>query len=117
MTTGQRLAYLSGLPSGSALAHLMAITTGTGTGETIYAHRMEVSVRKPKHLVTQKQATDSAVTKDAVQRITSRTVEQAGALMWVTPNDYVFASGVTSLYALTSVPELWVLTTVEEASL
>ena len=32
MTTGQKLVELSGLASGSALAHLLAVTQGTGTG-------------------------------------------------------------------------------------
>lgn len=52
MNTGQLLVSLSGLPSGSALAHLMAITAGTGTGETIYAHRMTVVASQRSTTVT-----------------------------------------------------------------
>jgi hypothetical protein len=114
MNTGHRLASLSGLPSGSALAHLMAAVTGTGTGETIYAHRMEVSTRQPTHRVTPSPRADSLTAKAAVRRVTSRTVERAGALMSVTPTDYVFTSGVDALHIQKLVPELWVLTTVEE---
>jgi hypothetical protein len=41
-TTGERLVELSGLPTGTALDHLLAIETGggTGTGETIYVDRI-----------------------------------------------------------------------------
>ena len=53
-TAGQRLVSLSGLPSGSAQAHLLAITTGTGTGpgETIYAPRMTVITQQRTATVT-----------------------------------------------------------------
>lgn len=51
-TAGQRLVSLSGLPSGSAQAHLLAITTGTGTGETIYAPRMTVVTQQRTATVT-----------------------------------------------------------------
>lgn len=45
MNTGERLIALSGLPSGSALAHFAAIThTGGGTGQTVFAHRSDVSI-------------------------------------------------------------------------
>ena len=46
MTTGQKLVELSGLASGSALAHLLAVTQGTGTGvdRIIFASHMAVSV-------------------------------------------------------------------------
>lgn len=47
-TTGEQLASLSGLPSGTAMAHLLAITTGGGTGETIYASTMHVVTSTPQ---------------------------------------------------------------------
>lgn len=55
MNTGQRLVSLSGLPSGSALAHLMEITTGTGTGtgETIYASKLFVITGEQRHVFVQ----------------------------------------------------------------
>ena len=42
MTAGEYLVSLSGLPSGTALEHLLAIQAriGTGTGETIFTTRM-----------------------------------------------------------------------------
>lgn len=44
MNTGQRLVALSPLPSATALAHLLALTTGTGgTGATVFAQRLVVS--------------------------------------------------------------------------
>lgn len=61
-TAGQRLVSLSGLPSGSAQAHLLAITTGTGTGETIYAPRMTV-------VTQQRTATVTSRPKRAAQRV------------------------------------------------
>ncbi len=51
-TTGQLLVSLSRLPSGSAQAHLLAITTGTGPGETIYAPRMTVVTQQRTATVT-----------------------------------------------------------------
>ena len=45
MNTGQRLVELSGLPSGTALAHFAAIAqTSGGTGQTVFAHRCDVSI-------------------------------------------------------------------------
>ena len=44
MNVGQRLVQLSGLPSGSALAHFAAIVQGSGSGQTIFAHRCDVSI-------------------------------------------------------------------------
>lgn len=43
MTTGQKLVELSGLASGSALAHLLAMQTGTG-GKTVFAAQMTVCI-------------------------------------------------------------------------
>lgn len=43
MNVGQRLVQLSGLPSGSALAHFAAIVQGSGSGQTIFAHRFGVT--------------------------------------------------------------------------
>lgn len=44
MNTGQKLVALSGLSSGSALAHLLAVQQGggTGPGATIFASQMTV---------------------------------------------------------------------------
>lgn len=55
MNAGQYLVALSGLPSGSAGVHLLAIQAGTGPGQTIFSSRMCIvtgedrfdAVRKP----------------------------------------------------------------------
>ena len=56
MTTGQKLVELSGLASGSALAHLLAVTQGTGTGvdRIIFASHMAVSVEDDQVSVIQR---------------------------------------------------------------
>lgn len=50
MNSGQRLVALSGLQSGSAASHFLAIVqgTGTGTGSTVIAYRSDVQVSTPK---------------------------------------------------------------------
>lgn len=64
MTTGQRLVELSGLPSGSALAHFSAIThTGGGTGQTVFAHRSNVSIVQASWSVLRK--ANKSVSDDA----------------------------------------------------
>lgn len=49
MNAGQKLVELSGLPSGSALTHLLAITKGTGTGvdRTVFASHMTLHMETP----------------------------------------------------------------------
>lgn len=55
MTAGQKLVELSGLPSGSALAHLLAITQGTGTGRTVFASQITVCMSAPSATVVQRE--------------------------------------------------------------
>lgn len=49
MNSGQRLVALSGLQSGSAASHFLAIVqgTGTGTGSTVIAYRSNVQMATP----------------------------------------------------------------------
>ena len=56
MTTGQKLVELSGLASGSALAHLLAVTQGTGTGvdRIVFASQMTVSLEDDQVSVIQR---------------------------------------------------------------
>lgn len=63
MTTGQKLVELSGLASGSALAHLLAITQGTGTGvdRIIFASQMTVSLENDQLTVVSSQHKDPVV--------------------------------------------------------
>lgn len=83
MNAGQILAALSGLPSGSAAQHLLAIQTGTGTGpgQTIFSSRFSVitgedrftTMRKAKHQApkaepAQRTAPQPEATKDAFAR-------------------------------------------------
>ena len=67
MNTGQRLASLSGLPSGSALAHLAAISTGTGTGETVFADRMAVTVSQATYTVVSRAKRPAQALPEAVK--------------------------------------------------
>ena len=53
MTTGEYLLSKSSLPSGTALAHLLALQTGTGQG-TVFASMFSVSVEQPSITVTQR---------------------------------------------------------------
>ena len=46
-TAGEILVSLSGLSGVSAGTHLLAITTGTGTGETVFASRFSVQIQEP----------------------------------------------------------------------
>ena len=83
MTIGQKLVELSGLASGSALAHLLAITQGTGTGvdRIIFASQMAVSIeddqvsviQRPSELsVSAAPAQMQTTQKDKPNRITAR---------------------------------------------
>ena len=83
MTTGQKLVELSGLASGSALAHLLAVTQGTGTGvdRIIFASQMTVSleddqvsvIQRPSELsVSAAPAQMQTTQQDKPNRITAR---------------------------------------------
>ena len=43
-TTGEKLVELSSLSTGTALEHLLAITTGGGTGQTIYVDQISAEI-------------------------------------------------------------------------
>ena len=60
MTTGQKLVELSGLASGSALAHLLAMQTGTGPGQTIFASMFSVCVEEPRLTLVQRPKREAA---------------------------------------------------------
>ena len=83
MTTGQKLVELSGLASGSALAHLLAVTQGTGTGvdRIVFASQMTVSleddqvsvIQRPSELsVSAAPAQMQTTQQDKPNRITAR---------------------------------------------
>lgn len=84
MTTGQKLVELSGLASGSALAHLLAVTQGTGTGvdRIIFASQMAVSIeddqvsviqRPSEHNVATTQAETTTTQQDKPSRVYAQT--------------------------------------------
>lgn len=83
MNAGQKLVELSGLASGSALAHLLAITQGTGTGvdRVIFTSQMTVSleddqvsvIQRPSELsVSATPAQMQTTQQDKPNRITAR---------------------------------------------
>lgn len=73
MNTGQKLVELSGLPSGSALAHLLAITQGTGTGvdRLIFASQLTVCMSEPSITVDRRPAQSLVVQSDSEPAIAS----------------------------------------------
>lgn len=56
MNAGEKLVALSGLPSGSAKAHLLAITQGTGPGvdRLVFASQMAVCIESPRITLIQR---------------------------------------------------------------
>lgn len=47
-TTGQFLVANSTLPSGTALQHLLALQIGAGSGQTVFASQLAVSIETPR---------------------------------------------------------------------
>ena len=105
MNTGQRLVELSGLPSGSALAHFAAITQtgGTGPGEHVASFRCAVVTGQRRHFVStlQPKPTGATDVRQALREVDSREendayVKTAGAAVSVrSVQESVF---VTSTY-------------------
>lgn len=73
MTAGQKLVELSGLSSGSALSHLLAITQGTGTGvdRIVFASQMTVCMSEPSITVDRRPAQTIVVQPDSEPNVTS----------------------------------------------
>lgn len=72
MNTGERLASLSSLPSGSAMAHLLALQAGTGAGDSFYSGTVRVVTSKSGVSVQHKAKRPAIERKMAVQRIPER---------------------------------------------
>ena len=53
-TTGTYLLSHSSLSSGTALAHLLALQAGTGTGQTIFASMFSVQIEEPRLFAVQR---------------------------------------------------------------
>ena len=62
MNVGEYLVSKSPLGSGTALAHLLAMQTGSGTGKTIFAAQMTVCMEAPQTTVTQRPSDHSVKT-------------------------------------------------------
>ena len=89
MTTGQKLVGLSGLLSGSALAHLLAITQG----RTVFASRMTVCV-------------ESRVNSSSTARKTpAPTTPQHAAVSAVVPREHRISASADNPRALYSTNE------------
>lgn len=52
MTTGEYLVSHSSLPTGTALAHLLALQVGTGLGETVFASKSFVRTSQEEFVAT-----------------------------------------------------------------
>lgn len=72
MNTGERLASLSSLPSGSAMAHLLALQAGTGAGDSFYSGTVRVVTSQSGVSVQHKAKRPAIERKMAVQRIPER---------------------------------------------
>ena len=81
MTTGQFLAQHSTLPSGTALAHLLALQMGRGPGAVVLAHRVttvsseqRLDVFSEPRVLTQQFHDDTLGVSDRDDGVTARTV-------------------------------------------
>ena len=54
MNVGEYLVSKSPLNSGTALAHLLALQAGTGTGQTIFASMFSVQIEEPRMFAVQR---------------------------------------------------------------
>lgn len=81
MNVGEYLVSKSPLNSGTALAHLLAMQTGSVVGKTIFAAQMTVCVEEPQvtliqrpseHNVATTQAETTTTQQDKPNRITAR---------------------------------------------
>lgn len=94
MTTGEYLLSRSSLPSGTALAHLLAIQAGSGQG-TIFASRFTVAVETPSLIVTRKAKrtvqSESPAASPTVQRRTTKPRKNV-AIFSTTPTAVTFTA-------------------------
>lgn len=88
MNTGQRLVQLSGLPSGSALAHFAAITQTSGTGGLVFASTFSVvSERQERNVVSR---TKKPEVSDQPRRLESIDARKSAAFVFrSSPASYV----------------------------
>ena len=78
MTTGAYLLSRSSLPSGTALAHLLAIQGGSGTGKTVFASLFSVRIDEPQLTMVQTPKTEAREDyRPAISRLSSGDTEKA----------------------------------------
>ena len=74
MNVGEYLVSKSPLGSGTALAHLLAMQTGSGTGKTIFAAQMTVCMEAPQVTLVQRAKREAGEDyRPAVNRLTADT--------------------------------------------
>lgn len=103
MNTGEQLVSLSGLPTGSAMAHLMAIQTGTGAGDSFYSGTVRVVTSQPEVFVHRKAIRASVEKEQAAPRVSAPKKKATR-----TNAAYVFAPQNTA-YSFTQPEEVFVL--------
>lgn len=76
MTTGDYLVQHSTLPSGTAMAHLLATQAGTGTGESVFASMFSVRIDEPTLSLVQRAKREAAeeVARPVLREETERDV-------------------------------------------
>ena len=99
MNAGQKLVELSGLSSGSALTHLLAITQGTGTGvdRVVFASRFSVSIEDSQITLVQRDRKSVAIDQERDRQASSE------------KNAYVMVKQL-ALVALTAKDEAFITT-------
>lgn len=103
MNTGERLASLSSLPSGSAMAHLLALQAGTGAGDSFYSGTVRVVTSQPEIFVHRKVGRASVENEQSAPRASTLNKKSSR-----TNAAYVFSTQNTA-YSLTKPEEVFVL--------
>ena len=103
MNTGEKLVSLSGLPTGSAMAHLLAIQTGTGIGDSFFSGTVRVVTSQPEIFVHRKVARASVEKEQAAPRVSAPKKKETRTNL-----AYVFAPQNTA-YSFTQPEEVFVL--------
>jgi len=79
VNTGEKLVSLSNLSNGSALAHLLAIQTGTGTGDSFYSGTVR-AVTSQSGVSVQHKAKRPAIEREMAVRSTPERQKKARSI-------------------------------------
>ena len=71
MNVGEYLVSKSSLSSGTALAHLLALEAGTGSGQTIFASMFSVQITEPRLFAIQRPKREAQESKRSVASVVS----------------------------------------------